>query len=126
MQTHLRTLTVACSLGIALLLAALTRAETGAPARTDLAIAEDVGISPPWVSGRAQADGTFRLQVDAGSPAGTLVIEVSTNLTSWSPVCTNSAATNPLFYTDPDAGKSPMRFYRAYRTSADTATGSAT
>jgi hypothetical protein len=43
------------------------------------------------------------------------VIEASTNLAGWSPVFTNTTPTNVLFYTDPDAGNSPTRFYRAFQ-----------
>ena len=44
-----------------------------------------------------------------------LVIEASTNLAGWAPVFTNTTPTNVLFYTDPDAGNSPTRFYRAFQ-----------
>ena len=44
---------------------------------------------------------------------GTVVIEASTNLADWSRVFTNTTPTNVLFYTDPDAGNLPTRFYRA-------------
>ena len=50
--------------------------------------------------------------------AGTLVIEAATNLwelTNWAPVFTNTAPTNVLFYTDPDASNAPTRFYRAFQ-----------
>ena len=33
----------------------------------------------------------------------------------WLPVFTNTTPTNMLFYTDPDAGSYPGRFYRAYQ-----------
>ena len=142
MQTNLRTITVAWSLGIFLLLLALARAQNNLPSpvavdstATRLTLETPArggdannmyslkyfAPSPPWVSGVAQADGTFRLRVEGGSPASMLVIEVSTNLADWSPVFTNTTATDALFYTDPDAGKSPMRFYRAYRLSSGTA-----
>jgi hypothetical protein len=59
-------------------------------------------------------NGTFQMRVDNVLQPGTLVIEASTNLTGWSPVFTNTTPTNVLFYTEPDAGNSPARFYRAF------------
>jgi hypothetical protein len=57
------------------------------------------------------------MRVDDVLQPGTLVIEVSTNLstTNWAPVFTNTTPTNLLFYTDPDASNSPTRFYRAFQ-----------
>jgi hypothetical protein len=60
-------------------------------------------------------NGTFQMQVDDVLQPGTLVIEASTNLAAWLPVFTNTTPTNMLFYTDPDAGNYPGRFYRAYQ-----------
>ena len=55
------------------------------------------------------------MRVDAVLQPGTLVIEASTNLAVWTPVFTNTTPTNVLFYTDPDVGNAPTRFYRAFQ-----------
>jgi hypothetical protein len=60
-------------------------------------------------------NGTFQLRLDDVLQPGTLVIEASTDLAGWSPVFTNTSSTNVLFYTDPDAGSGPARFYRAFQ-----------
>lgn len=39
----------------------------------------------------------------------------SLSLISWAPVFTNTTPTNVLFYSDPDAGSHPWRFYRAFQ-----------
>jgi hypothetical protein len=55
------------------------------------------------------------MRVDEVLQPGTLVIEACTNLAGWCPVFTNTTPTNVLFYTDPDAGNAPTRFYRAFQ-----------
>ncbi len=60
-------------------------------------------------------NGTFQMRVDNVLQPGTLVIEAATSLSGWAPVFTNTTPTNVLFYTDPDAGNSPTRFYRAFQ-----------
>lgn len=67
----------------------------------------------PVLTGLQLTNGTFQLRVDDVLQPGTLVIEASTNLADWSRVFTNTTPTNVLFYTDPDAGNLPTRFYRA-------------
>ena len=71
----------------------------------------------PVMTGIQLTNGTFQMRVDGVLQPGTLVIEASTNLstTNWAPVFTNTMPTNVLFYTDPDAGSSPARFYRAFQ-----------
>jgi hypothetical protein len=59
-------------------------------------------------------NGMFQGEVD-NLQAGALVIEASTDLTNWLPIYTNPVPTNVLFYADPDTGKYPGRFYRAYQ-----------
>ena len=66
----------------------------------------------------APRDGMIDLTIDGQAvevPAGTLVIEASTNLAGWVPVFTNTTPTNVLFYTDPEAGNHLWRFYRAFQ-----------
>jgi len=72
-------------------------------------------VPPPAVTGIQLTNGTFQMRVDDVLQPGTLVIEASTNLAGWAPVFTNTTPTNVLFYTDPDAGNSPTRFYRAFQ-----------
>ena len=67
------------------------------------------------LTGLQLTGGTFQMRVDEVLQPGTLVIEACTNLACWAPVFTNTAPTNVLFYTDPEAGSAPTRFYRAYQ-----------
>ena len=67
------------------------------------------------LSGLQLTNGTFQMRVDNVLQPGTLVIEAATSLAGWAPVFTNTTPTNVLFYTDPDAGTSPTRFYRAFQ-----------
>lgn len=45
-------------------------------------------------------------------------IEVSSNLTSWTPVCTNLVIKNSILFVDPDACTNPNCFYRIVRPTA--------
>ena len=47
-----------------------------------------------------------------GSPAQTAVVEVSTNLTSWTTISTNLIGGGPLYVSDPIWTNFPRRFYR--------------
>ena len=67
------------------------------------------------MTGLQLTNGTFQMRVDGVLQPGTLVIEAATNLAGWTPVFTNTTPTNVLFYTDPDAGNRPTRFYRAFQ-----------
>ena len=58
-------------------------------------------------------NGTFQMLLENVPPAGTLVIEASTNLADWWPLFTNTTPTNLVFFTDPDATNYARRFYRA-------------
>jgi hypothetical protein len=59
---------------------------------------------PMWLTGNS-----FQCRVTA-SLGTTYTIEASTNLTSWTPVSTNSAS--PLNFLDPGTTSFPNRFYR--------------
>jgi hypothetical protein len=57
-------------------------------------------------------DGSFHL-VAPGPDAAWFCIEYSTNLTNWTPVCTNQVINGSIDFIDPDANGNPSRFYRA-------------
>ncbi len=48
-----------------------------------------------------------------GPDAAWFCIEYSTNLTDWTPVCTNQVIDGSINFIDPDAASNPSRFYRA-------------
>jgi uncharacterized delta-60 repeat protein len=50
------------------------------------------------------------LQADAGK---TYIVEVSTDLTTWTPFSTQTATTSGLDIQDSDASRTPLRFFRA-------------
>ena len=81
----------------------------------DFATIKYICVPSPVLIGLQPTNGPFQLRVDGVLQPGTLVIEASTNLAGWVPVLTNTTPTNVLFYTDPDAGNSPARFYRAFQ-----------
>ena len=57
------------------------------------------------------SDGTFQLRF-VGSIGSNYVLQASTDLSSWTPIATNAATTNVLFFVDPNASNYPSRFYR--------------
>ncbi len=71
-------------------------------------------VFPLLITSSRLAGGTFEMLVDNLQP-GTLVIEASTNFSGWAAVFTNTTPTNTVFYTDPDVGGQPTRFYRAFQ-----------
>jgi uncharacterized delta-60 repeat protein len=81
----------------------------------DFATIKYICVPSPVVTGLQLTNGAFQMRVDNVLQPGTLVIEASTNLAGWAPVFTNTMPTNVLFYTDPDAGNSLTRFYRAFQ-----------
>ena len=56
--------------------------------------------------------GTNRFYLSEVPTEGSVVIQSSTNLITWSPVVTNAATGNPLNYLFPNTN-GPRRFYRA-------------
>jgi hypothetical protein len=72
-------------------------------------------VPSPAVTGLQRTNGTFQMRVDNVLQPGTLVIEASTNLAAWTPVFTNTALADTLFYTDPQASNYRKRFYRAFQ-----------
>ncbi len=60
------------------------------------------------------SNGSFPLQL-SGDPNRTYVIQLTTNLTSWVTVFTNTTSTNGTFdFTDDQSANSAVRFYRAF------------
>ena len=53
----------------------------------------------------------FQMQF-LGSAGSNYVLQASTNLYNWTPLVTNAAATNLLYFIDPHSSNYPSRFYR--------------
>jgi uncharacterized repeat protein (TIGR03806 family) len=64
-----------------------------------------------FIGGGYQAGGTYQMEF-AGAPGSNYVLLASTNLMDWTPLVTNPATTNLLYFTDPAASNYPNRFYR--------------
>ena len=88
---------------------------TGSVSAADFATIRYVCVPPPVMTALKLTNGTFRMRVHDVLQPGTLVIEAATNLAGWAPVFTNTTPTNVLFYTAPEAGNFPWRFYRAFQ-----------
>jgi hypothetical protein len=55
-----------------------------------------------------------RMKFKVSHPDGReLVIECSTNLQQWVPVCTNSTTSSFSEFIDPDAATAPKKYFRA-------------
>ena len=81
----------------------------------DFAIIKYICVPSPVMTGLPLTNGSLQLRVEDVLQPGTLVIEASTDLAGWAPVFTNTTPTNVLFYTDPEAGNSATRYYRAFQ-----------
>jgi hypothetical protein len=55
--------------------------------------------------------GNFQFTI-AGGPASSVVVQASTNLTSWTSVATNAPFNGTFNYSDPETSSYSMRFYR--------------
>jgi uncharacterized repeat protein (TIGR03806 family) len=60
------------------------------------------------------SNGVFQMQF-LGSIGSNYVLQVSSNLVSWTPLFTNPATTNVLNFTDQKSSNYPNRFYRVLR-----------
>lgn len=49
----------------------------------------------------------------SGDTGPDYIIQLSTNLTSWTPVMTNNSPTLPFYWVDPNSASDPFMFYRA-------------
>jgi pectate lyase len=65
----------------------------------------------PQLSGLLYNNGTFSLTVN-GNSGHDYIIQVSTNLTDWTAIFTNSMPTLPFMWSDTNAGNFGQRFYR--------------
>ncbi len=72
-------------------------------------------VPEPVLTGLQLTNGAFQLRVDGLLQPGTLVIETSSNLTTWVPAFTNAISTNVLYYTDPNSSHRPSSHYRAFQ-----------
>jgi uncharacterized delta-60 repeat protein len=61
--------------------------------------------------GFGMRDGGFGFNV-TGSPGQSVVIEASTNLATWTALCTNMVGSSPLYFSDPSPTNSSSQFYR--------------
>jgi hypothetical protein len=93
----------------------VTGYSTGSGGESDFATIKYICVPSPVMTGLQLTNGTLQMEVDDVLQPGTLVIEACTDLAGWVPVFTNTTPTNVLFYTYPDAGPYPGRFYRAYQ-----------
>ncbi len=71
------------------------------------------GTAPaqPQLSGLNYGNGTFSLTVN-GDSGHDYIIQVSTNLTDWTPIFTNFMPTLPFVWSDTNAGNFSQQFYR--------------
>ena len=83
---------------------------------TSAVVTLTVVLSPPEI---ITCDGFFGLLsnqfgFDLGGASGqTIVVDGSTDLVNWTPLCTNAASGNPVYFCDPAWTNFPWRFYRA-------------
>jgi hypothetical protein len=80
----------------------------GRPASAEALILDSTSPRPPT---GALADGTFHLQAN-GLDGAWFHVEYSTDLRTWTPVCTNQAVNGSIDFLDPDAASNATRFYR--------------
>ena len=60
------------------------------------------------------SEGLCHLQWTGLPTEGELVIEVSTNLVNWVPVCSNSPPVDPFLFSESTDNNGLGRFYRAF------------
>jgi pectate lyase len=65
----------------------------------------------PQLSNPAYTNGIFSLTVN-GDPGHDYIVQVSTNLTDWTSIFTNSLPALPFTWYDPDASNFTQRYYR--------------
>lgn len=92
----------------------LTARATDNVGATNTSAAVTVQVAPPLqlLSAEPATNGMFRLWIE-GLDGVSYVVEATTNLTTWTPVATNTPNTNLWLFVDPGASNFPWRFYRA-------------
>jgi len=68
-------------------------------------------VQPVLFTSVGFSNGMFQMQL-LGSAGSNYVLQASTNLYNWTPLVTNAAATNLLYFLDPHSSNYPSRFYR--------------
>ena len=90
---------------------------TGASGSVTSSVAPLVGHPAPaaiFAGGAKFGFLTNRFGFNLSSPTGqTVVVDGSTNLVTWTPLYTNTAGGNPIYFDDPASTNFPRRFYRA-------------
>jgi uncharacterized delta-60 repeat protein len=81
----------------------------------DLVTVKYVCVPAPKLTALNPVNGNFQLRVEDVLQPGTLVVEASSILAGWTPVFTNTAPTNVVYYTEPGTGNNAVRFYRAFQ-----------
>jgi sugar lactone lactonase YvrE len=83
---------------------------------TSAVAALTVAMSPPRIMtgdgyfGFVANQFGFNVSADAGL---TIVVDGSADLVNWTPLCTNTVVSSPVYFCDPGWTNSPERFYRA-------------
>ena len=99
--------------GTAVITITVTDTDGGAASETFVLTVNSVQALQ-FVSSAMLNDGAFRLRL-TGSPLQNTVIQISSNLTDWLPVFTNSDQTNMVEWIDTSVTNNELRFYRAVR-----------
>jgi hypothetical protein len=99
--------------GTAVITVTVADADGGAASET-FVLTVNSAQSLQFVSSSMLTHGAFRLLL-TGSPLQNTVIQVSSDLSGWLPVFTNSEQTNMVEWIDTSVTNNELRFYRAVR-----------
>jgi hypothetical protein len=83
---------------------------------TSAVAALNVGVTEPQIIARGASFGflTNRFGFNVSAPAGqAFVVDGSTDLVNWTPLCTNTVVVNPCYFCDTNWANFAWRFYRA-------------
>ncbi len=76
--------------------------------------AQAVDYIPPTLMNPVVAGGGFQFILSGATPGRTNIVQISSDLLSWSTLSTNLAISNRITVLDPSALAAPRRFYRAF------------
>lgn len=93
----------------------VTGQSVGTENDSDFMTIKYICVPSPVITNVNWTNGTCQMWVCDLLPAGTLVIEASTDLVTWEGVFTNTLPPGAILYTDPNASSNPQRFYRAFQ-----------